>query len=404
MFIDLSPLIKNKEFRYLYFGQFVSFFGTMMSFVALPYQVYALTQSTLAVGLLGIVELAPLLITAFIGGILSDTMDRKKLLIYSEIGLAAMMLLLLLNALLPHPQLWAIYVLAASMCALNGLHRPSLDAMVPRLVAHHEIQATSALSTLKASVGMIGGPAVAGFCIAELGLAWTYTLDFMTFFVSIFALSRLSPKPPAQDTQRPSLESVREAFRYALSRQELLGTYVVDFVAVVFAMPNALFPALAAVLGSTKVLGWLYSAPALGALIITVFSAWTKKIRHHGAAVVCAALLWGLAIIAFGFSNHVTWIIFFLILAGAADAVSGIFRVTIWNETIPDHIRGRMAGLEMIGYTSGSLLGSAQAGLMASMMELHTAIMVGGTLSVMGVLLSILLLPKFWRYLKPATT
>ena len=398
MWIDLSPLKKNPEYRYLFFGQFVSFFGTMMSLVALPYQIYQLTHSTLAVGLLGVVELVPLLITAFIGGALADVMDRRKLLIYAEIGMSLGCLILVGNAALSHPQLWLVYGVAGVLSALSGLHRPSLDALTPRLVSHEEIQATSVLSMFKSTVGMIGGPAIAGISLASLGSAWTYLFDFLTFLFSILALTQIKSLAPAETEEQPSLKSVRDAFRYAISRQELLGTYIIDFFAMVFAMPNALFPALALMFGGTKTLGFLYTAPAIGALLITVFSAWTKKIKHHGAAVAFAALMWGAFIACVGLSNQLIWILVFLALAGAADCVSGIFRTTIWNETIPDKLRGRMASLEMISYMSGPLLGSTQIGFLASMTSTQMAILIGGTLCMTFVILSILLLPTFWKY------
>lgn len=400
MFIDISPLKKNRDFRYLYLGQFVSFFGTMMSMVALPYQVYHLTNSTLAVGLLGVIELVPLLFTAFIGGILADAIDRRKLLIISEIGMAIGCLCLVTNSLLAQPYLWLVYVISAVLSAINGLHRPALDALTPRLVTHEEIQATSVLTVLRANVGMIAGPAVAGISIASLGLAWTYIFDFLTFIFSVLALlqiksiSRLKEKPE----QHPSLQSVVMAIKYATGRQELVGTYIVDFVAMVFAMPNALFPAMALTLGGASILGWLYTAPAIGALLITIFSAWTKKIKRHGKAVLIAATLWGTAIACVGMTDQLLWVLFFLGLAGMADSVSGIFRLTIWNETIPDKIRGRMASLEMISYMSGPLLGSAQIGLFASITSIKTAIMMGGMFCISGVILCVFFLPAFWKY------
>ncbi len=398
MWIDLSPLKKNRDFRYLYFGQFVSFFGTMMSLVALPYQVYHLTNSTLAVGLLGIVELVPLLLTAFIGGALADVMDRRKLLIRAELGMGIGCLLLVGNALLPHPHLWVVYVISALLSALSGLHRPSLDALTPRLVAYEEIQAASVLSMFRGTVGMIGGPAVAGICIASFGLAWTFAVDFLTFIFSLSALSLIKSLKVAEAEEPPSLKSVLVAIQYAVGRQELLGTYIIDFVAMIFAMPNALFPAIAVIFGGAKALGWLYAAPAIGALFITIFSAWTKKIKRHGAAVALAAIMWGAAIACVGLTGNFLWILFFLILAGAADCISGIFRMTIWNETIPDKLRGRMASLEMISYMSGPLLGNAQVGFLASMTSIQIAIFTGGTLCVTAVILSIFLLPFFWKY------
>lgn len=396
--IDLSPLKNNRDFRYLYFGQFISFFGTMMSLVAMPFQVYQITNSTLAVGLLGIVELVPLLLTAFIGGALADAVDRRKLLLRAESGMAVGCLLLMSNALLPHPHLWVVYVISGLLSALSGLHRPSLDAMMPRMVAREELPATSVLSMFKGTVGMVGGPAVAGVCIASFGLAWTFALDFLTFFFSIGALSLIKSLPRAEILERPSIKSIGVAIHYAVNRQELLGTYIIDFVAMVFAMPNALFPAIAVAYGGTRALGWLYAAPAIGALAITVFSGWTKQIKRHGAAVAVAAMMWGTAIACVGMSDKLLWMLFFLSLAGAADSVSGIFRTTIWNETIPDKLRGRMASLEMVSYMSGPLLGNAQVGFLAAMTSTQIAILIGGTLCVTGVIMSVFLLPAFWNY------
>ncbi len=404
MWLDLSPLRKNRDFRYLYFGQFVSMFGTMLSFVALPYQVYELTNSTFAVGLLGVVELVPLLLTAFIGGALADVMDRRKLLLWSEVGMSLGLLALLTNSLLPQPQVWLIFVLSGLLSALSGLHRPSLDAMFPRLVSHEEIQAASVLASLRGTVSMIGGPAAAGLCIAYLGLPWTYAIDFGTFFVSLIALSMIKSMTPKEKAESPSIKSIGEAIRYAMSRHELLGTYIVDFAAMVFAMPNALFPAIAKMHGGSKVLGWLYAAPAIGALFVTVLSAWTKNIKRHGAAVIIAATCWGLFMVAVGLSPTILLMLIFLALAGAADGISGIFRVTIWNETIPDRIRGRMASLEMVSYMSGPLLGNTYAGFIASMTTVHIAITSGGSLCVLGVFLSAVLLPGFWKYHKDNAT
>lgn len=398
MWIDLSPLKKNRDFRYLYFGQFISFFGTMMSMVALPYQIYQQTHSTFAVGLLGVAQFIPLLLTAFIGGALADVMDRRKLLIRAEWGMALGCLLLVGNAVLSHPQLWVTYVIAGILSAINGLHRPSLDALTPRLVAHEEIQATSVLNMFRSTVGMIGGPAIAGICIASLGLAWTYFFDFITFIFSIMALVQIKSLAPPENQERPDVKSIVAAIQYAVGRQELLGTYIIDFVAMVFAMPNALFPAIALLYGGSKALGWLYTAPAIGAFLITIFSAWTKKIKRHGAAVALAAITWGAAIACIGLANQFLWILFFLVLAGAADCISGIFRTTIWNETIPDKLRGRMASLEMISYMSGPSLGNAQVGFLASMTSIQIAILTGGSLCVTAVILSVFLLPAFWKY------
>lgn len=397
MWLDLTPLKKNRDFRFLYFGQLISFFGTMMSMVAIPYQVYALTNSTFAVGLIGLVELVPLLLTAFIGGSLADGLDRRKLLIRAEIGMALCCLLLIINAYF-YNTLSFIYLIAACLSALNGLHRPSLDALTPRLVSQEEIQAVSVLSMFKSTVSVIGAPAVAGMCIANLGLTWAFIFDFLTFVFSIGALACIHSLPFQKERQGPNLKNIPIAIRYALSRQELLGTYLVDFMAMISAMPNALFPAIAAGFGGTKVLGWLYTGPAIGAFIITLFSGWTKKVKQHGAAVAIAAFIWGGAIACIGMHPSFLWIMTFLVLSGAADCVSGIFRVTIWNETIPDNVRGRMASLEVISYSSGPLIGNAQVGFLASMTSPQMAILIGGIFCMISVIVCVFLLPIFWSY------
>ncbi len=399
MWLDLKPLRYNRDFRFLYLGQSVSFIGSMITYVALPFQVYELTHSNLAVGMLGVVELLPLLITAFIGGILADSMDRKLLLLRAEMALCLGTFLLVVNTLLPNPHVWLIFCIAALMSAVNGLHRPALDALTPRLVKPAEIHAVSVLSTFKFSLGLIGGPALAGFCLSTIGLAWTYVIDFATYFFSLWALYNMHSMGPANEKEdRPTIKSTLEAIRYATSRQEILGTYLVDGVAMIFGMPNALFPAIAASFGGAKSIGWLFSAGAIGALFISLFSGWTHKIKRQGAAVVWSALVWGMAIVAFGCSDQWLWMLFFLSLAGAADSVSGMYRMTIWNQTIPDKYRGRMAGLEMISYMTGPLLGNAEAGLIASITNTQFSIISGGLFCVVGVLLCVLFLPRFWQY------
>lgn len=402
MWIDISPLKNNPNFRNLYLGQTISFFGSMLSMVAIPYQVYELTESTLFVGLLGVAELVPLLVTAFIGGALADTMDRKKLILRSEMGMMLGCLVLMVNALLPEPQVWLLFVMASLLSALNGFHRPALDAMVPNLISHHEIQSVSVLTALKYNVGTIGGPALAGFCIATFGTSITFALDFLSFFASLWMLSKVDYLSPSQKLEGlPSIKSIVEAIKYAWKRPELLGSYAVDFLAMVFGMPNALFPAFAHTCGGAKVVGWLYAAPSIGALLLTLISAWTKKIRRHGAGIAVASVIWGFAVTAFGLSPNLGLALFFLTLAGAADCLSGIFRTTLWNETIPDNLRGRMAGLEMISYMSGPLLGNAEAGLIASISNTEVSIISGGILSILAVVVCTLLLPRFWKYEAP---
>jgi MFS family permease len=204
--------------------------------------------------------------------------------------------------------------------------------------------------------------------------------------------------PPPEDAERPRLAAVFEGFRYARSRQELIGTYVVDFVAMVFGMPLALFPAISDRLGGPSVLGLLYAAPAVGALAASVTSRWAARVHRHGLAVMVAAAVWGLSIVAFGFCSTLWPALVSLAIAGAADGISGIFRMTMWNQTIPDALRGRLASIEMVSYMSGPLLGHVEAGVIAAAFGVPASVISGGVLCVVGVLACGVLLPRFVRY------
>ena len=394
--MDLRPL-RHRDYRYLYSAQFVSFLGSMVTYVALPYQVFALTGSSLAVGMLGLVELAPLLVTAFVGGALADTVDRRRLVLATDVGLAVGSALLAVNAALPHPHVWPLYVAAAVLSALNGLQRPSLESMTPRLVAADEIPAAAALNTFRGSVGMIAGPALGGLLIASVGVTATFVFDVATYAFSFLAVRMLRPIAAAGG-EGVTLESIREGFRYARSRQELIGTYVVDFVAMIFGMPLALFPALSGGLGGPRVLGALYAAPAVGALVASLTARWTPRVTRHGLAVMLAATGWGVAIVGFGFSTTLGPALVCLALAGGADAISGIFRATMWNQTIPDTLRGRLAGIEMVSYLSGPLLGHVEAGAVAAVWGVQASVVSGGVLCVVAVLVCGALLPRFRAY------
>jgi MFS family permease len=395
--MDLRPL-RHRDYRSLYSAQFVSFLGSMVTYVALPYQMFKLTRSSLAVGMLGLAELIPLLLTAFVGGALADTVDRRRLVLMTQAALGLGSAALASIALLERPPIWALYAIAAVMSALNGLQRPSLDALTPRLVEHDDLPAAAALSSFRGSIGMIAGPALGGALIASSGLASTYLFDLLTYVFSFFAIGRIRAVLPPESEEGPSLKSVIEGFRYAGGRQELIGTYVVDFVAMVFGMPLALFPALSESLGGAKALGFLYAAPAIGALVASVTSRWTPRIHRHGLAVMLAATAWGIAIVGFGFCDRLAPAVVFLALAGGSDAVSAIFRSTLWNQTIPGALRGRLAGIEMVSYMSGPLLGHVEAGMVAAAFSVRTSVISGGVLCVIGVLLCGALLPRFVGY------
>jgi MFS family permease len=225
----------------------------------------------------------------------------------------------------------------------------------------------------------------------------TYSIDFVTYVVSMVSLAAIRRIPPPEG-KKPGFSAILEGLQYARSRPELIGTYVVDIVAMTFAMPMALFPSMAATWGGAKSLGWLYSAMAIGFLASTVVSGWTRKVDRHGVAVIGGAAVWGIAIVMLGFAPGFFSALFCLALAGAGDNVSAIFRGTIWNETIPGDLRGRLAGVEMISYLSGPLIGNVRAGWVASATSNQFSIVSGGLVCVVGILVCIPLLPAFWSY------
>ncbi len=398
-FADLTVLRRNPNYAYLFVGQFVSFFGSMITSVALPYQIYTETHSIIMVGILSLVQLIPLLFTALLGGVFADRYHRRMLLLIAEFSMALGCLVLAINSSLATPHIWLIYVTAGFVTAFNGLHRPALESIVQQIVERKDFPAVSALSSFKYSVGMIGGPAIGGLLVAHTGLVTTYLVDTASFAVSLAALLMMSHIPkPEFAADEPVLASLKSGVKYAFSRQELVGTYVVDFVAMIFGMPNALFPAIAQSYGGARALGMLYSAPAVGALLVSLLSGWAGRIKRHGAAIAISAALWGVAIIGFGLSSNFWLALFFLAWAGAFDAISGIFRGIMWNETVPNKLRGRMAGIEMISYLSGPKLGDTEASLIAAAFGITVSIVSGGVLCVAGVAICCAFLPKFWRY------
>lgn len=396
--IDVGPLRRHRDFRLLFIGQGVSLAGSMITFVAIPFQVYELTGSSFVVGLLGLAELVPLLATALLGGALADAHDRRRLVLLADSILLVLALVLVGNALLDEPHVWVLFVVAAGMSAAGGIQRPPLDAMLPRLVPREELPAASALDGFRGNAAQIAGPALAGILIAAAGLGVTYAVDAATFLVSLTALLMMRAVPPPPEAAPPSWERVKEGFRYARSRQELVGTYAVDINAMLFGIPVALFPAVAERFGGPEVLGLLYAAEPAGGSLLTLTSGWVGRIRRHGKAVALSAIAYGAAIVAFGFADSLVLALLALAAAGAADMSSGIFRQTMWNQTIPDHMRGRLAGIEQLSYSIGPTVGMAESGLVASLTSVRFSIVSGGVGCIVGSVVLCALLPRFWRY------
>jgi MFS family permease len=398
MLIDITPLRISRDYRLLFFGQVISTFGSAIGFVVLPVQVYQLTGSTLLVGLLSASEFILILLMAFVGGAYADFIDKRKMLRLTEIGHTVVTAMLVGNALLARPRVWLLFLGAALHAGLAALQRPSFEAMLQKLIPLELMSSVSALNSLRWNVTTILGPSIAGIIMARYGAAIAYSIDLVTFFASLAAVFLISTVPRATQTEgRPTLKSVVEGLHYAWRRKEILGTYLIDMNAMFFGMPTALFPAMAAGFGAGTV-GFFYAAPSAGALVATLTSGWSKKVNRHGLIVAIAAALWGMAMILFGFAQNLYLALLFLALAGGFDMISAVFRMTMWSQTIPHHLRGRLAGLEMISYTSGPKLGDAEAGIVATLFSVRTSVVSGGILCVVGTAIISALIPQFIRY------
>ena len=396
--VDAGLLRRRHDFRILMGAQAVSLVGTMLTLVALPFQVYAITGSPLAVGALGAVEVVPMVTVALLSGALADALDRRRQMVLAEcLGVLASGALVV-NALTPDPSLAVLFVAAAVHAVAYALLRPPMDATMPRTVERDELEAAAALTQVQGSLAMAGGPALAGLLLAVTGVEVLYAGDLVSFAASALLLSRLRVGPVAEPRRVAPLADIREGLRYARSRPELMGTYLVDMNAMVFGMPGALFPALAVGWGGPEALGLLFAAPAVGAALASLTSGWTPRVHRHGRAIVLAAAAWGAAIVGFGLSDGLALALAFLVLAGAMDAISGVFRSTLWNATIPDHMRGRLAGIEMVSWSSGPGLGNLEAGAVAGFAGVRASIVSGGVLCVAGSFVLAAFIPALWKY------
>jgi MFS family permease len=396
--LDLSPLRESRDLRLLFAGGGISFAGSMLTFVALPYQSYEITHSSLVVGLLSLAELVPLLATAFIGGALADAVDRRRMVRLTEVGLCLGSGVLVANSLLGRPQLWVLFAVSVVFASFDGLQRPSLDAMVPLLVRREQLAATSSIMSLRSDFGQIAAPALTGVIIAVGGLTLTYSLDVASYVVSLLFLLRLGATPPPPGQSELSVRAIRIGLSYAWRRKDHLGTYLVDMSAMFFGIPNALFPQIATHLGGPSALGVLYASPALGSFLVTATSGWVRHVRRHGRLIAIAAAIWGAGIVLLGFAASLWVAAVGLVIAGAGDMVSGLGRMTVWNQSIPDTLRGRLAGIEMLSYSSGPTLGNVEAGILERLVGLRASIVAGGALCVAVTAVLALSLPAFWHY------
>lgn len=396
---DLTPLRTSRDFRLLFWAGLVFYLGQMISYVALPWQVYKLTHSNLAVGLLGAVEVVPLLCFGLYGGALADHADRRRILVLTGLAQLGLTAALAVNGFLDRPSLPVIYVVAGLLAAAGSLQRPSRDALFPRTVRHEELPAAMTLLWLGTQVGFVLGPTIGGLLAAHVGAGWCFTADAVGLALATILFAGLGRYPHLGETEAPSLAGIGRALSYAMGRRDLLGTYLVDIAAMFLATPVVLFPALAEdVFGRPELLGPLYTAEMIGSILATATAGWVSRVHHHGRAIVIGATAYGACVLAAGVAPSFWLVLVFLGLSGTADMISGLFRGIVWNQTIPDSMRGRLAGVEMLSYSIGPYGGQVRAGLVADLWSVRGAVASGGAACMIGVGLTALWLRDFWSY------
>lgn len=381
-------------------------FGAQAAEVALLVQAKQLTNSPLVVGLLGTAEVVPLVIFGLSGGALADRFDRRTLMRWCEPGMTGCAVALLVNALLPHPALWPLFAVAALLSAISSLQRPAFEAVTPRLVSDGQLTAAVTLLAICQNASVLVGSSLGGVLAITPGPWLVYALDAAGFAGSFIMLGQLPALPPEPDastsTSGAGLVQVFAGLRYAVTRRDLLGSYLADLSAMIFAYPNGLFPFMAVTLHAPWSAGLMFAAPSVGAFGLSAMSGWMSRVRRHGLAIAISAALWGAGIAAFGLSPDIYMALGCLVFAGAADESSGIFRDILWKQSVPDRLRGRMAGIELLSYGGGPPLGQFRAGAMANAFGQRFSLVSGGLGCVAAVVAVCAVLPNFASYVAPS--
>jgi MFS family permease len=397
--LDLTPLRRYPAFRRLWFAQGVSFIGTEIAEVALAYQMYQLTGSTLAVGLISLTHLIPLVTLTVIGGAIADAFDRRRVMLIQQIGMLVGALGLAANAALAEPRVWALYVFQLVISSAFSLGVGAQRSMTPQLVAEEQFMGASALNSVTSQLGAVAGPGLAGVLINFVDLQWIYLGDGLTYLASITAVTLLPRLAATHDADRPSWSSIVAGFRYVRRQPVILGFFLVDTNAMIFGMPSALFPALAAHrFGDPALVGYLYMAPAVGALLVSLLSGPLRHVRRQGLGVVITASLWGVAIAAFGFAEQFWLALVLLGFAGLGDQMSAILRSVMLYRITPNELLGRVSGIEFMQVAAAPSVGNLEAGALAAATSLRFSIVSGGIFCVAGCLLIALAFPALVRY------
>ena len=403
IFVDLSPLRRFRSFQRLWLGQLVSQLGSALTTVAVPYQVYRLTGSSFAVGMVSLAQLGPLLVGSLLGGSIADAFDRRRILLASQLALAGCSAGLAFNAMGGHSAVWPLFAFPAVSAGLSGLDASTRTAAMVSLVDAEALVSANALRQLLLTVSLVTGPAAAGLILARFGAVAVYWIDVASFAAAMVAVLGLPPLRPAGGGTRAGLTSMVEGLRYLRRRQAVQGTFVIDLDAMIFGMPRALFPAMGIGVfhGGATAVGFLYAAPGAGALLGALFTGWAARVRRQGRAVLIAVAVWGLAIAAFGLVSWLPAGLALLALAGAADVVSAVFRGTILQLETPDRLGGRLFSIQIAVVTGGPRLGDAEAGAVAALAGVRTSVVSGGLACVAGAVLIGRLMPRFTDYEAP---
>jgi predicted MFS family arabinose efflux permease len=403
--IDLAPLRRSRDLRYLVAGQLVSILGSQLTTVAVPYQVYVLTRSSLDVGLVSLAQVLPLIAGALAGGSLADAVDRRRVLLVAQLVTALCSAGLAVNAD-TGPLLWPLFTLPAAAAGFSAAAESSLSAILPGLVRRSEVAGANALLQALFQLGQVAGPALAGLLLAGAGVRFVYWMDAASLAAASLMAFLMGPQPSRGTSHRPGLRSIAAGLGYLRGQQVIQGAYLIDINAMVFGMPRAVFPALAVTVfgGGATTLGFLYAAPGAGALLGAVTTGWVRRVRRQGRAVIAAVLVWGAAITCFGLVHWLPGALALLAVAGCADVISAVFRSTIIQLAAPDALRGRLMGVQMAVVTGGPRIGDAESGAVAAAFGATTAVVSGGLACIAGALILARLLPAFSHQKTPAAS
>ncbi|MGH9117255.1 MAG: MFS transporter [Acidimicrobiales bacterium] len=401
LLVDVSPLRDSRDYRAIYLGQLVSVVGRQLTIVASSLQVFLLTDSSLAVGLLSAVQLGPLVVGSLVGGTIADAYDRRTVLIWTQLGMAVTSVGLAVNASVASPALWPVFVCTAVAAGLSGIDAPTRSAAIPSLVGLDQIPAAAALNQTGFHIALIIGPSLAGLAIARVSLSAAYWIDVGTFAIALLSVLVVRPLLPEGGGTKAGLRSLREGLGYLRRQRAIQGSFLIDINAMLFGMPRALFPELGLTQfgGDAQTVGLLYAAPGIGALLAAVTTGWVTHVRRQGRAVILAVVAWGAAIAVFGLVT-VLWLgVALLALAGAADVVSAVFRTTILQLQVPDRLRGRLNAVNIAVVAGGPRLGDLEAGAVAAVTSPRVSVVSGGVACVVGAGIIARLIPELaaWR-------